>query len=78
MNIFTRTIHLLFYLFYGLAGKSIHPAPNYNTQWTTAIHGLTYDDTIEAEEGKQKTLQLLFQSIIAVVFDNKVLTMYFD
>ncbi|CDC52299.1 uncharacterized protein BN532_02698 [Bacteroides finegoldii CAG:203] len=37
MNIFTRTIH---------------PAPNYNTQWTTAIHGLTYDDTIEAEEGK--------------------------
>ena len=28
MNIFTRTIH---------------PAPNYNTQWTTAIHGLTYD-----------------------------------
>ena len=30
----------------------IHPAPNYNTQWTTAIHGLTYDDTIEAEEGK--------------------------
>ena len=63
MNIFTRTIH---------------PAPNYNTQWTTAIHGLTYDDTIEAEEGKQKTLQLLFQSIIAVVFDNKVLTMYFD
>lgn len=41
-----------FYLFYGLAGKSIHPAPNYNTQWTTAIHGLTYDDTIEAEEGK--------------------------
>lgn len=37
MNIFTRTIY---------------PAPNYNTQWTTAIHGLTYDDTIEAEEGK--------------------------
>ena len=35
-----------------LSGKSIHPAPNYNTQWTTAIHGLTYDDTIEAEEGK--------------------------
>ena len=27
-------------------------APNYYTQWTTAIHGLTYDDTIEAEEGK--------------------------
>lgn len=52
MNIFTRTIHLLFYLFYGLAGKSIHPAPNYYTQWATAIHGLTYDDTIEAKEGK--------------------------
>lgn len=32
--------------------RTIHPAPNYNTQWTTAIHGLTYDDTIEAEEGK--------------------------
>ena len=30
------------------------------------------------KKSKWKTLQLLFQSIIAVVFDNKVLTMYFD
>ena len=42
MNIFTRTIH---------------PAPNYNTQWTTAIHGLTYDysSTSEKEQMKNTT-----------------------
>lgn len=49
---YTNNPSAFFIYFYGLAGKSIHPAPNYNTQWTTAIHGLTYDDTIEAEEGK--------------------------
>ena len=27
--------------------RLIRPAPNYYTQWTTAIHGLTYDDTME-------------------------------
>ena len=30
--------------------RLIRPAPNYYTQWTTAIHGLTYDDTMEAED----------------------------
>ncbi|WP_417008511.1 3'-5' exonuclease [Bacteroides congonensis] len=30
--------------------RLIRPTPNYYTQWTTAIHGLTYDDTIEAED----------------------------
>ena len=30
--------------------RLIRPAPNYYTQWTTAIHGLTYDDTVEAED----------------------------
>ena len=29
--------------------RLIRPAPNYYTQWTTAIHGLNYNDTIEAE-----------------------------
>ena len=30
--------------------RLIRPAPNYYTQWTTAIHGLTYDDTMEADD----------------------------
>lgn len=30
--------------------RLIRPAPNYYTQWTTAVHGLTYDDTIEADD----------------------------
>ena len=30
--------------------RLIRPRPNYYTQWTTAVHGLTYDDTMEADE----------------------------
>ena len=30
--------------------RLIRPCPNYYTQWTTAVHGLTYADTEEAEE----------------------------
>ena len=30
--------------------RLIRPCPNYYTQWTTAVHGLTYADTEEAED----------------------------
>ena len=30
--------------------RLIRPRPNYYTQWTTAVHGLTYSDTEEAED----------------------------
>ena len=39
---------MLFYLFYGLAGKSIHPAPNYYTQWTTAIKDTHVGDLFDS------------------------------
>ena len=36
--------------------RLIRPCPNYYTQWTTAVHGLTYADTEEAEDmGRNKT-----------------------
>ena len=38
--------------------RLIRPRPNSYTQWTTAVHGLTYDDTMEAEKvGKDKFLE---------------------
>ena len=30
--------------------RMIRTRPNYYTQWTTADHGLTYDDTMETDE----------------------------
>ena len=30
--------------------RLIRPRPNYYTQWTTDVHGLTYSDTKEAED----------------------------
>ena len=30
--------------------RLIRPRPNYYTQWTTTVHGLTYSDTEEAED----------------------------
>ena len=35
--------------------RLIRPRPNYYTQWTTAVHGLTYDDTMEADEFPPET-----------------------
>ena len=79
---------MLFYLFYGLAGKSIHPAiipePKKERKTKKADKDIHVGDLFASlipqpvKKSKWKTLQLLFQSIIAVVFDNKVLTMYFD
>ena len=40
--------------------RLIRPRPNYYTQWTTAVHGLTYDDTMEADEFPEVWKQSLF------------------